>query len=214
MRTITAAMLAFLGGFVVMVLEIIGVRYLAKDFGSSFYVWTSQIGVILIALAAGYYLGGALADRYPRVTVLGWLLVPAGIVTFLIPEFAGRVSDVLIARHPVDREIPLIWQKLDPALGSLLIFLLPCAALAAVPPYMIRWRTRALAQVGQTSGLIIAASTVGSIAGVFIAGYILIDVMKLSDTFRAMGGLMIVLGFSCWGIDRWLGERAPIKPGP
>ena len=47
-------MLVFLGGFAIMVLEIIGARYLAKDFGSSFYVWVSQIGVILIALALGY----------------------------------------------------------------------------------------------------------------------------------------------------------------
>ena len=62
MRKMMATVLVFLGGFVIMVLEIVGARYLAKDFGSSFYVWTSQIGVILIALAAGYYVGGAMAD--------------------------------------------------------------------------------------------------------------------------------------------------------
>ena len=34
-----------------MVLEIVGVRFLAKDFGGGFYVWTSQIGMVLVALA-------------------------------------------------------------------------------------------------------------------------------------------------------------------
>src|SRR5439155_1260853 len=63
MRTVAAAGLVFVGGFIIMVLEIIGARFLAKDFGSSFYVWVSQIGVILIALALGYGVGGALADR-------------------------------------------------------------------------------------------------------------------------------------------------------
>ena len=76
----------FLGGFAVMVLEIIGARYLAKDFGGSFYVWISQIGVILVALALGYALGGALADRFQRA---GFLVVPlcvAGFVTVFIPR--------------------------------------------------------------------------------------------------------------------------------
>ena len=42
----------------VMVLEIIGARFLAKDFGSSFHVWVSQIGVVLIALALELPLAG------------------------------------------------------------------------------------------------------------------------------------------------------------
>src|SRR5581483_1448917 len=66
MRNAAAGGLVFTGGFIMMVLEIIGARFLAKDFGSSFHVWVSQIGVVLIALALGYDLGGALADRWQR----------------------------------------------------------------------------------------------------------------------------------------------------
>src|SRR6185503_20126743 len=134
MRNVAATSLVFLGGFAIMVLEIIGARFLAKDFGGSFYVWISQIGVILIALALGYYFGGALADRHPRTSFLTWLLVPGGIVTVLIPNFAGVLIDVIITRHPSDQNIPLLWQKLDPAIGSLLIFLLPCFVLATLTP--------------------------------------------------------------------------------
>ena len=88
MRNVTAASLVFLGGFAIMVLEIIGARFLAKDFGGSFYVWVSQIGVILIALALGYWVGGALADRFQRLSFLAYLLAPAGLVTVFIPDFA------------------------------------------------------------------------------------------------------------------------------
>jgi hypothetical protein len=63
MRNLAAAGLLFWGGFALMVIEIVGARYLGKDFGGSFYVWVSQIGVILIALALGYCVGGELADR-------------------------------------------------------------------------------------------------------------------------------------------------------
>ncbi len=185
-----------------MVLEIIGARFLAKDFGGSFYVWVSQIGVILIALAAGYYVGGALADRFQRISFLAYLLIPAGVVTAFIPNFAGRLIDAIILRHPNDQPIPLLWQKLDPALGSALIFLLPCFVLATLSPYTIRLSAKRLAHVGRISGLIIAASTVGSIFGVFVSGYVLIDHLRITDIFRATGGLTVALGISSLFLDR------------
>jgi MFS family permease len=204
MRNAAAAGLVFLGCFIMMVLEIIGARFLAKDFGSSFHVWVSQIGVVLIALAVGYYLGGALADRWQRLSILVLLLVPAGLLLVLIPNMAAKIIDAIILRHPADEPIPLFWQKFDPVLGSALIFLMPCVVLAMLSPYMIRLATHSLAQVGRSSGFIIAASTVGSIAGVFVAGFVLIDHMKLSSIFRVMGGLTVLLGAFCVGLDPWL----------
>jgi MFS family permease len=209
MRNVSATVLVFLGGFAIMVLEIIGARYLAKDFGSSFYVWISQIGVILIALALGYFVGGTLADRYRRVSFLAALLFPAGLITLLIPSFAGRLINAIIMRHPADRNIPLVWQKLDPVIGSALIFLLPCFVLATLSPYMIRLATKKLAHVGRISGLIIAASTVGSIAGVFVSGYILIDQMSVPNIFRATGVLTVLLGLMCLYMDHWFIETTP-----
>ena len=203
MRNLSVGVVAFLGGFAVMVLEIVGARYLTKDFGGSFYVWVSQIGVVLIALAAGYYLGGALADKYQRLTLLTALLVPAGVVIFLIPTFAGPVINALIMRHPIDRAVPALWQKLDPVLGSSLVFLLPCVGLASISPCLIRWMTHAVTHVGRVTGLIIAASTVGSIAGVFVSGYVLIDYMTMPNIFRATGVLTLVLGLGCWALDRY-----------
>jgi hypothetical protein len=186
-----------------MVLEIVGARYLAKDFGSSFYVWTSQIGVILIALAAGYYIGGTLADLQGGLSLLAWLLVPAGAITILIPQFSERLVTAIITRHPAGQDIPALWQKLDPALGSALIFLLPCFALATLSPYMIRVETQRLTHVGRASGGVIAASTIGSIAGVFVSGYVLIDCLRLSVIFEAMGALTVLLGVSCLAVNPW-----------
>lgn len=210
MRRFAATSLVFLGGFALMVLEIIGARYLGKDFGGSFYVWISQIGVIMVALAAGYYVGGALADRYQRASFLSWLLFPAGLFTSFIPSFAERILDAIIMRHPLDQPIPLLWQKLDPALGSALIFLLPCFVLATLSPYMIRLAAQRLTQVGRISGMVYAASTTGSIGGVFLSGYVLIDHLSLSRIFQATGALMMGLGLLCLILDRWLVEK-PVK---
>lgn len=196
-----------------MVLEIIGARYLAaKGFGSSFYVWVSQIGVVLAALALGYFVGGALADRCQRVGFLAWLLVPAGLVTYFIPAFAKPLIEAIVERHPKDADIPALWQKLDPALGSAAVFLLPCFALATLSPYMVRLGTRRLAHVGRVSGLIYAASTAGSIAGVFVSGYVLIDHMSLTAIFRTMGILTGLLGVMCLLLDRWFAAASHPTP--
>ena len=203
MRNATVGAIAFLGGFAIMVLEIVGARYLTKDFGGSYYVWVSQIGVVMVALAIGYYAGGALADRFQRLSLLTALLVPAGLIILLIPNFAGPVIDWLITRHPMDRAVPRLWQKLDPVLGSSLVFLLPCAGLASVAPCLIRMLTHTVAHVGRVSGWIIAASTVGSIGGVFVSGYVLIDYMSVPRIFQTTGVLTIMLGLACWGLDRW-----------
>jgi len=202
-----AALFVFLGGFAVMVLEIIGARYLAKDFGGSFYVWISQIGVILVALALGYAIGGALADRFQRAAFLSLPLCIAGVATFFIPGFTPPLVNAIVMRHPLERGIPPLWQKLDPVLGSTLVFFLPCFVLAILPPYMIRLATRQLEHVGAISGLIYAASTVGSIAGVFVSGYVLIDYMAVPDIFRATGVLTLLLAGVSLVMDRWFAKK-------
>jgi len=193
---------AAVGGFVVLVLEIVGARYLARDFGSSFYVWVSQIGVVMVALALGYYVGGALADRWRGPGRLIWLLVPTGGFVYVIPRLAPPVLEALVNRHPPDEPIPPVWQRLDPALGSAVVFLLPCFVLAMLSPYFIRLSSRQIAHVGRISGLIIAASTAGSIAGVFVAGYLLVDLMSLSAIFRGCGLAILFLAVVCWVVDR------------
>ena len=205
--------MVFLAGFIIMVLEIIGARFLAKDFGSSFHVWVSQIGVVLIALALGYYLGGALADRWHRLSFLIIPLAPTALGLYSIPFWSKWLIDLILLRHPLDQPVPLLWQKLDPVLGSLCVFLVPCVVLATLSPYMIRLATQSLAQVGRSSGFIIAFGTLGSIAGVFVAGLIFIDYLKLSTIFRLMGGMTLLLGLLCVGLDRWLVRPAHQRAG-
>lgn len=199
---VAAALLVFTGGFIVMILEIVGARYLAGEFGGSFYVWVSQIGVVMIALAAGYYLGGALADRWQCLRRLAWLLVPAGLLVIGLPTYAPPILEQIVLRHPAEVPVPLLWKKLDPALGSAVVFLLPCLVLAMLTPYLIRLSAKGLAHLGRLSGRIIAWSTLGSIAGVFVAGYVLIDLMRLSTIFRLAGLAMVGLGLLCLLLDR------------
>lgn len=245
-RTIALGALVFFGGFAVMVLEIAGARYLQPYFGGAFYVWTSQIGVVMLALALGYAIGGRLADRWKRAHILGGMLVAAAIFILLIPNVAPEVLDAIIERHaqaattPVSAEVPetepdsdllsglpsdfiesetekktiapapeevvtevpAIWQKLDPAMGSGVVFLFPCFALAMITPYIIRLAAHKVANVGTLSGTVYAASTAGSIGGVFVTAYVLIDVLSNTEIFLFTGLLTLGLAGLCFALDR------------
>ena len=247
-RAVALGALVFFGGFAVMVLEIVGARYLQPWFGGAFYVWTSQIGVVMLALALGYAIGGQLADRWRRAQYLGALLVPAAVAVLSIPTLAPGILDAIVDRHAQtaslettneptpavvetnllselppeflqgsetntpalppgsDKSIsyvPALWRKLDPAIGSAVVFLLPCFVLAMISPYMIRQAARQMTHVGTVSGLVYAASTVGSIGGVFVSAYVLIDHFSMTTIFYLTGGLTLGLAGLCCLID-WL----------
>jgi MFS family permease len=207
MLKLAIALYVFLGGFSVMVLEIIGARYLLKDFGGTFYVWISQIGVILIALAFGYAIGGALADRFQRASFLAIPMGVAGVFTYFIPKFSPPLLDAIVMRHPAGQDIPLLWVKLDPVLGSAIVFFLPCFILAVISPYMVRVAASRLDRVGTVSGLIYAASTVGSIAGVFISGYYFIDHLSVTTIFHRTGLVILFLAGLSLAMDKWLPQH-------
>jgi hypothetical protein len=248
-RTAALGALVFFGGFAVMVLEIVGARYLQPWFGGAFFVWVSQIGVVMLALAMGYAVGGKLADHWKRARYLAALLVPAAVFIFIIPNFAPTILDAIVDRHaqtaeagaateeppageegdllsgldpeflqgsetnglppapePEDQgatEVPAIWKKLDPAIGSAVVFLLPCFALAMISPYMIRIAAQQVSSIGTVSGLVYSASTVGSIGGVFVTAYVLIDHFPNNTIFYLTGGLTLGLAGLCFLIE-WL----------
>ncbi len=195
-------LVVFGGGFVVMVLEIYGARYLLPRFGSSQEVWLSQIGVVLAALAAGYYVGGRMVDRWRRPAVLAALLYPAGVWIFFLP----RLGAPLLGLHWM-QEGPVVAAS---AVASSALFLPPCLVLGMLSPYMIGLTAWDVDHVGGVSGRIYAASTVGSLAGVFApvllvpqTGGLNLPQWDLDTVFHATGGLTMGLAVLCWAQDRW-----------
>src|SRR4051794_41740341 len=75
--------------------EIAAARLLAPYFGASTIVWANTIATVLVALSAGYWVGGRLAHRDPTLArpsrvVLG-AAAPLSVVPFIARPFL-RVS--------------------------------------------------------------------------------------------------------------------------
>lgn len=156
----------FICGFVVMVFEIIGSRIVAPFIGTSTYVWTSLIGIILAALSLGYWIGGRIADRTPSRDLLAGILISAA---GLIALATLTKELVLSAAASVDLSI-----ELRSVAAALLLFAPASVALGMVTPFAVKLRLSSPGETGTTVGRIYALSTIGSIAGTFAAGFVLI----------------------------------------
>ena len=181
-------LLVFYGGFCSMGLEMTAARVLAPYFGTSNYIWTNVIGIILLALALGYFLGGRIADRHPRVKVLGGCLLAGGLLGMPIPFAIRPLADWLLpAGLALDNAFLIIFK--GSFLGALL-FAPSIVFMGMVSPFVIRLLSSDEAHLGEASGTVFAVSTVGSLAGIFAATLFLVPAMGSRMTVLLFCGLL------------------------
>ena len=70
-------LLVFVVGAASLGAEIAAARLMAPFFGASTIVWANTIGVVLVSLSIGYWLGGRVADRHPNCEGLCALVLVA-----------------------------------------------------------------------------------------------------------------------------------------
>lgn len=182
---ITLDIVVFACGAIVMIYEIIGSRILAPFIGTSTYVWTSLIGVILAALSLGYWMGGKMADRRPEVKVLATtILVASGLVS--LTTITKEIVLSAIASASVLIEIKAV-------IAALILFAPASIALGFVTPFAVKLRMASLGEAGKTVGRLYALSTVGSIAGTFVAGFFLLPFVGSVRTLYIIAASLFVL---------------------
>lgn len=185
---IRAAVVVFIASFCTLVIELVAGRVLAPHVGVSLYTWTSIIGVVLAGISVGAYAGGWIADRRPRPSTLGWLLLGAGITAIVIapatPFLAGDsglLTDLGVAMTLLQRVVVL----------SFLLFFLPSFFLGMVSPVAVKLAVRDLDTAGRMVGKIYAFSTLGSIVGTFVTGFWLVAAFGTRATLVGTGVVLI-----------------------
>ncbi len=150
-----------------MILELVGSRIVAPYVGTSIFVWTNLIGVILGFLSLGYYWGGLAADRDPRERTFSLVILGAAVWVALI---ALVYDPVLVLIQWGIRDV-----RLAAMAAALALFAAPSVLLGMVLPYAVKLKTSTLERTGAMVGGLYALSTLGSIAGTFLAGFVLLS---------------------------------------
>lgn len=195
---------AMLCGALVMVIEVLGSRVIGPFFGVSLFVWTSLITVTMVALAAGYAIGGRLSDRKSSPDWLYGIILLSGILVILIPALKSTMLQMSLP-------LGLRWGSLTSA--SLLfgpsLFLLGC-----VSPYVVKIAAREMQNIGRTVGSFYAISTVGSVIGTLLTGFVLIAYLGVNQIFVLTGALLIALSVVYFVFFRrkWLVALAALLP--
>jgi len=176
-RTLLATV--FIAGMTTLGVEMSASRLLGNVFGTSNIVWANIIGLILIYLTAGYFLGGRWADARPFHRTFYQLLTWAAFASGLMPVLSRPV--LLLAANAVEQLDSAV--MVGSFIAILVLFSVPITLLGCVSPFAIRLSIDDTEQAGRTSGQIYAISTLGSILGTFLPILVLIPAIGTSRTF-------------------------------
>ena len=204
-------LIVFVAGMTVLGVELAGSRLIAPYFGTSLFIWANLIGFVLLYLAVGNWLGGRLADRYPRRTVLYQITAWAAFFCGLIPLLSRPILR-FSAEGFASYSLGIFWGSL---VGVVLLFLVPITMLGCVAPFAIRVRVEGVRSSGSTAGSLYALSTIGSLAGAFLPVLVLIPNIGTTRTFMLFSLTLFVCSliglFIEWraagGGPSWLSPR-------
>ena len=178
----------FVSGATVLAVEMSASRLLSPYFGDSQLVWANLIGLIMIYLTVGYYVGGRLADRWPTDSLLYRLALWAGFAIGLIPFVSRPALRYSVAGFEGFSASIIIGSFL----GIMLLFTVPVVLLGCISPFAIRLQAHSVSSTGHTAGTIYALSTLGSILGTFLPTLVLIPRLGTSTTFL-LSSLILLL---------------------
>lgn len=178
----------FITGACVLVIEIVAIRILAPFYGNTIYSVSSIISVILLALSVGYFAGGKFADRYPSfIWFYGIIFISGLLVLFFhalgllfLPYFAHIFS---ISSGPL--------------ISALFLFFFPAFFLGTLSPFAVKLQNEFSSGggVGSVSGTIFFWSTLGSISGSLLTGFVLIPHIGINQIMIGTAVMLSLLGF-------------------
>ena len=169
----------FISGMTSLAAEFGAARLLGNVFGTSNPVWAVIIGLILIYLTLGYFLGGYWADRSPHPRTLFWIIAWAAFTLGIVPYVANPV--LRLAANAFDNmQIGILAGAF---VGVMILFTVPVTLMGMVSPFAIRLTMQDTGHAGNTAGTIYGVSTLGSFIGTFLPILVLIPTIGTTRTF-------------------------------
>ncbi len=185
------ACMAFISGFCIMTIEMLGARILSPYFGGSLSVWGSIITIFMLALALGYLLGGRLSTRTPSGVTYALFFIGAALFSVPIILFADIIMNPIMINIEDARYGSLF--------ASIFLFFIPTSILGMISPYSVRLMVDKEEHSGHMAGLLYFISTLGSALGTlgtsfyFVLWYEVNQILWGSVLSLMLAGFVILL---------------------
>jgi spermidine synthase len=181
--------LVFVVGSASLGAEIAAARLMAPFFGASTIVWANTIGVVLVALSVGYWIGGRLGDRHPHLRGLCLLVMGAAVLLAVVPFVARPFFDVSVDALDSISAGAFVGSLI----GVLFLVAVPVILLGACSPYALRLALDDVEHSGRIAGRLYAISTAGSLVGTMVAALVLIPFAGTQRTFLAFAAALALI---------------------
>lgn len=176
-------LVSFITGFGLLSYELAAARILAPSIGSSTYVWTGVIGVIIAALSLGFFVGGRLADARDRLHDVAWLLLLAAVMAgFTLVTYDGLLDS--ITTWFTDR-------RLQAVVAALLLFAPASFLIGVTSPYLAKLKVSSLTATGRSVASLDAFNAIGGITGTFVTGFLLFGYVGSRETITFVALLLL-----------------------
>ncbi|HJN76451.1 MAG TPA: fused MFS/spermidine synthase [Myxococcota bacterium] len=191
-------LVAVLTGFAALVYEVSWFRLMGLVLGGSTYAFSVMLLAFLTGIAGGGWAGGPIADRLlqrrgPGGPLLGLAIVQAGIaaLTWLMMHLYEDLPFLFLA----------LFDSAERYDASMFPFKIGLAALVMTPPALLMGASFPLmvravvggsdGALGRPVGQVYGANTLGSIAGAFAGGFLLLPQLNIVGTVLSANGANI-----------------------
>lgn len=172
--------------------EFIASRMLQTMYGTSNIVWANVIGLVLLFLTLGYFIGGKLADRYPSPSMFYWLVAVSGFASaffLLLTSFVLRETVTTLAENNIGAVVGSF-------LSVIIALAIPITLLGCLSPFAIRLAVKDVTEAGKISGRIYAISTWGSLMGTYLPVLYVIPNQGSRMAALLFGSVLLVTGIA------------------
>ncbi len=200
--------LSCLSGFNVLAMEVLWTRMFVQVLQNSVYTFATILVAFLIALSFGGFLASRLAKRTDSPDrMLAKLLFVASLLVAASPYLFVRLTGGL---DYLGEDLPFKAYILNLFLSAIPVLLIPCLAMGALFPYLLKVAEPLSKQPGLTIGRLVAINTAGAILGACCAGFFFLSLLGLWKSILLlsmlyfMASVFVLMRTRQLYLNRWL----------
>jgi len=179
--------ISFVTGYCLLTYELAAARVLAPSIGSSTYVWTGVIGVIIAALSLGFFVGGRLADKRDRAIDLVYLLLLASLMATITLVTYDSILYAIV--HTIKDS------RIQAVVAALTLFAPTSFFIGTTSPYLAKLNVDSLKSTGRSVANLDMFNAIGGIAGTFVTGFILFGYIGSHQAIGLVAVLLLALSW-------------------